>query len=157
MKGFHEKVKDSRPLGRREGKQVRVCLFSKAGKLSQVSLKSPCQEEYFQDSFFAHPRGMPSGPRERHPKSHVKHKVSCAPNFLAVHLHGDFLDTSKNLLFDKLAEDDHPTGEKRETNKLEGQEVFTWLPQEASLPMPSWSISIVLLIVIYITRKQNQY
>ena len=55
MKGFHEKVKDSRPLGRRGGKQVRVCLFSKAGKLSQVSLKSPCQEEYFQDSFSAHP------------------------------------------------------------------------------------------------------
>ena len=151
MKGFHEKVKDSRPLGRRGGKQVRVCLFSKAGKLSQVSLKSPCQEEYFQDSFSAHPRGMPSGPRETYPKSHVKHKVSCAPNFLAVHLQGDFLDTSKNLLFGKLAEYDHLPGEKSETNKLEGQEVFTWLPQE--LPMPSWSISIVLLIVIYMTRK----
>ena len=95
MKSFHEKRKDSRPLGRREGKQVSVCLFSKAEKLSQVSLKSPCQEEYFQDSFFAHPRGMPSGPRETYPKSHVKHKVSCVPNFLAVHLHGDFLESQR--------------------------------------------------------------
>ena len=71
-----------------------------------------------------------------------------------------FSGISKNLLFGKLADYDHPTGEKSETNKLEGQEVFTWLPHELhwpSLPMPSWSISIVLLIVIYMTRKQNQY
>ena len=114
-------MKDSRPLGRREGKQVRGCLFSKAGKLSQVSLKSPCQEEYFQDSFFAHPRGMPSGPRETHPKSHVKHKVSCAPNFLAVHLHGDFLDAQRTCCLASWLRTITPLGKRGKLTSWKGR------------------------------------
>ena len=57
------------------------------------------------------------GQREACPKGCMRHKVSCTPNCLAVHLHGGFLGTSKSLALAKQA-DDHPIVYNNETYKL---------------------------------------
>lgn len=72
---------------------------------------------------------------------------SCAPNFLAAHLPGDFLGTSKELVAAKQAVDNHPIVGNNETNKLEREEWISLGFSEAALTcsMPSWPIPIGVL------------
>lgn len=55
----------------------------------------------------------------------MRHKASFAPNFLAAHLRGGFLGTSKDLVPTKQAEDNRSIVENNDTNKLERAECIS--------------------------------
>lgn len=115
MKGSHEKVRDLGPWGADEGLFVfkrRKTLIGASeitlptGGLSSKVVSVPDPEACLLDQS----RVCPKGP--------MRHKASCALNFLTAHLPGGFLGTSKNLVPAKQAKDDQPIVTNNESNRL---------------------------------------